>query len=445
MADEQLQETTTETADLGPDLDEGQVADAMGLDGINPDSIEITEGPNYEADQQYEEDRDNFLSNHSEQQEESTEDNSEESEEEESEADQQQNSTEDSESAESEGGTSDTGEDDQSSQQAEAEYEPTSEEIFNELSEETGVEISSDEELVQSLRELAQLRDNQVVQQVLEVQKAGGDLAEHFRMTTMDFENMDAREVLRQKYYKDNASLYRTNPELAAAKFDREYKSNYGLWESYKAQESDDDKEFFAEENGMSDINYAKMMLEHDVEEARKELTEWQKTAKPVPVSDQNAENGQLQMTPEEEAEYTANYFKKVESALGDFEAVSIGMGDNLDDFNLGLNDTTRPVVEGWANNPAQFLSDIGFNGSEIDVSRLLPIMTLIAEASIGDLGGRFVKYVTDNENLETLSKTFSKPGEKPSAGIAQGRGEGDDWDAVGEAAEEANRRLEQR
>jgi hypothetical protein len=341
------------------------------------------------------------------------------------------------------GGADDSGEGDTTSDQQgddAGDDDLSDEEAFVALSEETGVEVNSDEDIVSALTELAQLRQQQpnpldglspAIQQAIEVEKSGGDLADHFRRTSMDFEKMDATEVLRQKFFKDNSKLYKANPKLAQMKFERNLKDNYGRFQQLQGLE-DIEKEDFLEQHGQENIEYEELMFQNDVEEARNELSEWQKSAKPEAKS--TTSESQQGLSEDEAKKIAEKYMETKEKVMNDFKAVTIPIGDNADAFALGLNESTEPLVTEWANNPATFLEDIGFNNGEVDIERLMPIMTLIAEASNGDLGGKLARHVASLENIETFRKTLDKPPTTTSPAATQDR-DMDDWDAVGEAA----------
>lgn len=316
------------------------------------------------------------------------------------------------------------------------------EESYLALSEETGVEVTSDDDVINKLKELASLREGSdlsklspAIQAAIKVEQEGGNLSEHFARVSMDFDKMDTKEVLRQQFFKNDAKLYGTNPKLAKMKFERHFNEKYGKWESYNNLTDDSDKEDFLDENGGQDsIDYEKMMLDNDAALAKEELQVWKDEVKPV---EKQATDGGL--TEEEATTYANDYSAKVEETLSSFNSVAISMGEGSNDFELGLNEATKPTVEGWMKNPSTFLQDIGFNGQEIDTQRLMPIMTLLAEASLGDLGAKIAKFTVDSENVETIRQAQEKPNGKTGADSSQGRGALDDWEAIGEEAQKAS------
>lgn len=325
--------------------------------------------------------------------------------------------------------------------------EPTSEaDDFLALSEETGVQVSTDDDIVNALIELNSLRQggspsnlSSAIKEAIEVEKSGGNLADHFARVGMDFTKMDGADVLRQQFFKTEAPLYNNNPKFAQMKFERSFKAKYGNWIEYDRLTDADDKADFAEEHGgIENIEYEKMMFQADTDMARAELSDWQKTAAAEVKSNATG------MSPAQETEYAATYKAKAEKSWSGFSALSIGMGEGLQDFSLGLNDTTRPQVEGWINNPSLFLRDIGFDGEKIDTDRLLPIMTAIAELSNGTFGPRIAKYVVNNDNIETFKKTIEKP-PTSSPSVTPDQGSDDPWSKIGDAAEKARLEAEGR
>ena len=370
-------------------------------------------------------------------------DNSDDSSNDDSNSDDNSDSADDAAGDGSAGGSDDQGEsntnDDQQDDNQNNEY--NEEEAYLALSEETGVEVISDEDVVVKLKELASLRKDSglsslspAMQAAIKVEQEGGNLSEHFARVSMDIDKMDTKEALRQQFFKNDAKLYGTNPKLAQMKFERHFNEKYGKWESYNNLTDEIDKKEFLDDHDQESIDYEKMMLENDGALAKEELTAWKESVKPV--EKQATEGG---MTEKESSEYATKYTAKVNDTLSSFQSVAISMGEGAKDFALGLNDTTRPKVEGWIKNPSTFLKDIGFNGSEIDTERLLPIMTVLAEASVGDLGGKIAKFTVDSDDVETIKKRQDKPNGKTGADSSQDRGDGDEWSQIGDAAEKAN------
>ena len=273
------------------------------------------------------------------------------------------------------------------------------------------------------------------IQQAIEVEKQGGDLSEHFRRVGMDFEKMDGSEVLRQKFFKDNAKLHKSNPKLAQMKHERGLNEKYGLYLQFAKLTDEAEKADFADEHGEDNIEYEKMLFENDIADAKDELTEWQKSAKPTA-------SGQGGLLSDEDAQRIYDeYQPKAAEAFKEFKSLSIPMGENAKDYALGLNDKTRPMVEEWVKKPYEFLKAIGFDNESIDIDALLPVMTLVAEANNETLGPRIKKFVIDNADAQTLDNKLDKP-TTTTVTTPPDDQDKDLWEQVGDEAEKREKEL---
>ena len=342
---------------------------------------------------------------------------------------------EDDSSASNDGGTLD--EDTGNANTGEEDDEVDDEVYFSEITEETGISVESDDDIVNALKELKELKSNPyqnlspAIQEAIKVEQSGGDLANHFKIASMDFEQMDGKEVLKQKFFKDESKLYASNPKLAQMKFEKMYQERYKNYLKSTTIQDEYEKEDYISEVGEDSIELDKMMLEEDVKAAREEMTQWREQSKP-----QEVRNG---MTKEQAQKFALEYQEKAKTALSNFEAVELDMGEGREPYLLGLNEQTRPMVEEWANSPASFLEAIGIEGQNIDIERLLPIMALTAEAAVGTLGGRVAKYVVDNKDIETFESQTTKTTPRGVA-VPQNRDADDEWALIGEAAENMRR-----
>lgn len=419
---------STETENQEQNTEETTSVDDLTLDSINMggDDEEVSDDSQESDDNQSEEADENTDDN---QEESSSDESSEEQSEQSDDGGASDDDSQNTNDEEEEGSEDDQQEDDQD------------EEVFNALTEETGVQISSYDDLVDQLKKLKTFEDGQgesnlspMIQKAIEVENAGGNLAQYFARAGMDFDKMDDKEVLRQKFFKDESKLHAENPKLAQMKFDKLYQEKYGSWVKFSGLSAQEDKDDFVEENGQDSIDYDKMMLENDVKNAKSELNKWKDEIETdSKKTDNDASVGGLS---EEEAKQIAeNYKSNADKALAEFTGTAIPMGEGQDDFALGLNDKTTPIIKQWVDDPAIFLADLGFNGKEIDVNRLLPAMTLIAEASVGNLGGLIAKHSKDLDDVETLEQKIKKPTGKTTPAIPQDRDGGDEWDKIGDAA----------
>lgn len=335
----------------------------------------------------------------------------------------------------------------------------TDKEFFTGLSEDTGLELTSDEDIISGLKSYAKLKKqveeqgdplenlSQAIKEAIQIEKNGGDLADHFRRAYADYENMSDKEILRHKFFKDNLKVAKEDPELANLKFENNYARDRKLIEEAKRYEQmpafdtsteegkeEKDKwiakkEEFFDRNG-NDIELLKREFEFDSKSARSELIDWQKTAKPeVPT--------QTGMTDQEAETIVQNHLKNADKSLKDFDGIALPLDKDDDDFTVGLNDKTRPVVEEWVRNPTLMLKEMGIEGNEIDTDLLTPIAAVIAEIVHGELGSKLKAYVLDKFNAKTIETQLEHPKDVDTTDEG-GEKQKDEWEKVAEGAEKA-------
>ncbi len=137
-----------------------------------------------------------------------------------------------------------------SSEDATEKEKQTDKEFFTGLSEETGLEIASDPDIISNLKSYAELKKqveeqgdplenlSQAIKEAILIEKNGGDLADHFRRAYADYENMSDKEILRHKFFKDNLKVAKEDPELANLKFENNYAREWKLIQEAKRYET---------------------------------------------------------------------------------------------------------------------------------------------------------------------------------------------------------------
>lgn len=301
---------------------------------------------------------------------------------------------------------------------------------FSSLSEETGVKVGSDEEIVNSLKELSQYRAGKIpgvspaILKAIEVEKQGGNLTDFFRALSREPEKMGELEVLKEAFL-EKSTRAKTNPSLAGKDFERDYKAKYGVFNAWQAMKDPDEKQAFYTENA-DDIEYQKELYANDVTESRKQFKELQDKfpvqAKAEGESQEKIDAAIKQHQADSAAAFTA--FKPVEIPL-----------DGTEKFMVGLTDKTRPVVKDWMNEPEKFLNAIGLSPNRIDYAKLQSVMALVADISLGDFGKRLQDHIVASKNVKTLESDLDKNASKIDRGTTQ-TGVKDTWDQIGEAAE---------
>jgi len=304
-------------------------------------------------------------------------------------------------------------------------------EAFNTISQETGVEVSSDEDILKALVELDGYRKGNypgvspALKKAIEIERNGGDLAAYFRSQSLNPEQLDDREMLRLEFL-DKDSVSKRNPKLASMNFEREYKNRYGVYFQYQSLKDEAEKAEFYEKNS-GEIEYQKERYADDVAQARKSMQDLKEN---FPITRPGG------LTEQQERELAIKHENDQSQAIKGFKPVELSLGDD-EKFAIGLDSTTRPIVTRWVRDPRAFLKDIGFDGesNSIDYDRLMRVATVIANVSVPGFGERLKKAVLDGKNIKTIeneltgARRIDRSGGNPPDSK-------DIWDKVGEAFE---------
>ncbi len=315
----------------------------------------------------------------------------------------------------------------------EEEEEPEAEFDWDALSAEVGVDVSSDEEVVESLKELATYRNlSPALQKAIEIERAEGDVALYFKAMANDPKSLSDREALWEQYVFDNPKRIAGNPKFARMDFDRKLDKEYELLTKYEKLSASEQEDFLTEHK--ADLDYLKEKRKFEADSARATLQEARDKATFLPPK-----NGQ--MSEEKAAEVAKKHEAGYKKALSEFDVVSLKVGDDFE-FNVGLTDANKKIASEWMKNPESLLNELGFNKEGIDYDTLAGWAALMADIKYGTFGARLRQAILDNKDIKTLESTLDAPGVGKTGGdkpILQG----DDWDAIGDAFEK--KRLESR
>jgi hypothetical protein len=279
--------------------------------------------------------------------------------------------------------------------------------FYQNLSEETGLNIENPDVLKEALSDFKEYLDQKdsegdafadlpkELQMAIEVAKTGGDYQQSLKVLAMDFDNMSQKDLLKQKFYNDNESLVQKDKEFADMKFEKEYESKYGILN----QEHEDEyqKEEF-EENNKRDIEYAQKSLERDAADVKEELEAWrQENTTPDSPIDTVSET--------EQAELMENHHKAVTEVLDTFEGTLLAIDDNPDnDFLVGMTDETKGTLNEVLTDPRDFLSEvvgIDYSTGSIDYEKLALAANLLLNADT--IGSTIRQYSIEKKNKETV------------------------------------------
>jgi hypothetical protein len=300
--------------------------------------------------------------------------------------------------------------------------------LLGRFSQESGIAIESEEDVVSALKELAVMRGGKKVspalQKAIEIEEKGGNLSAYFRQLATNPDTLEPREALWSVFASTKGDLVEKNPRLAKMDFEREFNSKFSKLIEFSRLKDETEKDDFFKEN-KEQIEYEKERYDYEVAAAREAIRKQQESASFF-------EQGS-QMSEEELAQLERTHQTSVTSILNEFESVAVPIGN--EEFSLGISEKSRPMVEKFMRSPDLFLKEIGFADGAIDYDKLAGAVTLFASLTSGELGERLQKYVIDSKDISTLEGGINAPGIKRSNGSAPS---GDIWDQVAQAAVKA-------
>lgn len=289
--------------------------------------------------------------------------------------------------------------------------EPVSEGVddetyFKALTEETGIQVSSDKDIVNTLKENAQLKQelekfkadpfegyDPLVKDIASATKAGMDIQTYMSARTLDVDSLDTKAALYQKFKLDNAENIKQNPTFYQKKFEREFAAKYGKIDSQISEEDFDDNNSY--QNALEDLEFTKAALENDVLVAKQDLKQWQKD---------NITIKQEEAPVEDVKERLEAYHSEVAKTLESTKGLQLPIGDENFTFDLG-NDGLEAVREGLMNpqNALKEIIGIDLETGVIDTNKLSKILVYSAASNNNKLGDQLKKFAIEQYNKETI------------------------------------------
>lgn len=235
----------------------------------------------------------------------------------------------------------------------EAEEQETEEQIFTQFSERAGVEVKSEDDLIQKLQKLAKYEKGEIeftpkfksdaqkkAYEVITNAQEGHEFKEAARVINFlaqDFNSMEPKEVLKQAFIEDHKEDY--TAEEASKLFERRFSKQYSL---------------DAENDDPDDVEVSKLELKKDAKDALKKLTDIQnqlKAPKVEQVQDQSAEKAEAE-------EKQRNYVAQVDEAFKDQsgEDLEIAVSDKSDE-NFTFKFDNMAQVKEYALDANKFFS----------------------------------------------------------------------------------------
>jgi len=298
------------------------------------------------------------------------------------------------------------------------------------FSENVGIELDSDDAVIDSLKELAEYKSlSPALQKAIEIERNKGDVAAYFKAIATDPKTLSERDALWEQYVADNPKRVSGNMKFARLDFERKIEKEYSLLNEYEKLPADEQEEFLSEHK--AELEYLKEKRAFDAEAARASLQELRDKTKFYDTKEPDESKIKQIMETHEKG------YKK---ALSEFDVVTLDIGKDFQ-FNVGLSDANKKQATEWMRSPDKFLNELGFSDGKVDYDTLAGWVALIADIKYGNFGERLRQALVDNKDINTLEKTLDAPGIGKTPGEKSPILEGDEWDQVGAAFEK--KRLE--
>jgi hypothetical protein len=294
---------------------------------------------------------------------------------------------------------------------------------FEALSEGTGYEIESQDDIVELVNSLKATDPYEgvspLLRQAIELEQGGGDVKQFLSILSVDVDKLSDKQVLYEDYMAKNPALAEDR-EYAQQKFEREYNAKYGILGDEKLDvDFDTPEEYNAY---LRDRDFVKKELAHEAKLSKDGLRKTQEDALANIPSASNEPSPEAQQIQEQYHEQSADYLER-------FETLQIPIDEEGKTFyNVPMNEESKPLLEGWAKNPAEFLETIGIpsDGGPIDTETLLTHMALTASLSVSgknSFGNTLAAALTERINANTLEHQLENPAPPNTPAPAAGGG----------------------
>lgn len=308
---------------------------------------------------------------------------------------------------------------------AEAEEENTSlsdEEYFGKLSQDTGYQLSSDEDLI---KVLSQARENEtrlkelesrdpfadydpIVKDIANAKKAGLNIDAYMNARKLDVDSLDAKEAMRQKFMLDNAD---EDPAFAKARFEREYKAKYGLINDHRTEEDFDSPEEY--QQFLDDKKFAEMSLASDERKSKQDLNKWKEQNVTIPDTPTG-------LSDEDAKKVLEEYHQRVDSTVSELEGLEFKVGDK--DFQFGFDKDSKAAITEGLKNPDKTMKEvlgIDLESGNIDTNKLARMLALDAAFNSPTLGKTLQEFIMENNIKQTIEAKEANPKDPNSLGSA--------------------------
>lgn len=233
-----------------------------------------------------------------------------------------------------------------------------------------------------------------------------GDYKLYDELKSLDPQNLDNKEVLRQQFFLDEKNRGR-DPEYLNKKFEKEYKAKYVPSED----EDEEDKKFYADEE------------KEAAKDARKELEN--KKQKLQELAQKNVKGEENEPDPKEEQKQDEEWYDMVDNTLKQHDSVEQTVENKEANFSVDIsrNKKKEEMVQKAMDQPGQLVKElIGDKNDNVDPSNLHDfvvwnthreeILTEVYKQGQNDMKEQFLKDRKNNDPQKA-----NKGGEKQTEG----------------------------
>jgi hypothetical protein len=168
------------------------------------------------------------------------------------------------------------------------------------------------------------------VKGLIEYEKAGGDPKTYVEIQSLDFSKMEPKEILRQKFIKDNPDM---DKKVANVLFERNFKKEFGALSDESI--SDDEKDELT------------TVMNYEVGKATKELEKW-KADNAVIQKDDKGQDAEQQA-------FFDKHFKAVDDRMAKFNGLDVNIKvdeKTTEKFNYAATPEQKQMIKNWMRDP---------------------------------------------------------------------------------------------
>lgn len=237
------------------------------------------------------------------------------------------------------------------------EEEQSDEEVFTDLSQKSGVDVNSYDDVVNSLKELKKLKEDpyngvsSLLKEAIKAEQQGIDPGRFIQLSKTDFDKMDAKEVLREQFMTKHAAMFQRNRSFAEKKFEVEFNAKYGAVNKKEDPDTMDENEI---QQLREEKQFAKDSLDYDASVAKDELNALKQKAL-TPESNKE-EDEKPQLSQEEIDKLREKDQKENQSIVDDIENIEIPFGKEK--VNIQISNKEKEVIREALNTPLEALKE---------------------------------------------------------------------------------------